>query len=145
DFVDGWRADLARLEWARHDVFDAPDEPILGQADVLARGETGIADLQVQLVAAHRLVDMTHAGEPVWRAPAPARAPHEPPREPRRRVVWREGVAVSHRRVDEVEREALAAAARGLPFGALCERLVGPDAAARLLLRWIRDQLLVAL
>jgi hypothetical protein len=144
DFLGpGWHADLARLEWARHDVFDAVDEVILDEAALHARGADGIAELTVRLVAAHRLVDVEHAIEPAWRALADGARPD--PVEPGARtlLVWREGVTVVHRRVDRDERDALAAAATGLPFGALCERLAEPRRAAELLLQWTRDQLLV--
>jgi len=152
ELLEGWRADLARLEWARHDVFDAVDEATLDEAAVRARGPEGIAELPVRLVAAHRRVAVAFAVEPVWRALADDGAPDGAEPGPRTLLVWREGVTVYHRRVDAVEDDAPAAAAAGLAFGALCERLaetLGAEAAPRrageLLRRWLHDQLLAAL
>jgi putative DNA-binding protein len=147
---DGWLADLARLEWGRYDVFDAVDEPILDEATARARGPEGIAELQVRLVRAHAVIEVEHAIEPAWRALMDGAPAGVPERSPRSLLVWREGSTVYHRAVDAVERAALGAAAAGLSFGALCERLADllppAEAAQRtgaLLLRWLRDQLLV--
>jgi hypothetical protein len=139
DFLDGWLADLARLEWARHDVFDAVDETILDEAAVRARGADGVAALPVKLVAAHRLVEVAYAVETSWRDGSP------PSPGARTLLVWREGVSVVHRPVEASEHAALAAAAAGVSFGALCELVSDPRRAAELLLRWLRDALLVAL
>src|SRR5262249_29167428 len=93
DFLDGWLADLARLEGARDDVFDAIDEPVRDEAAVRARGADRIGELPVQLVAAHRLVDVSHAVETTWRDGAP------PTPGARTLLVWREGASVGHRPV----------------------------------------------
>jgi len=140
----GWAADLARLEWARHDVFDDVDEPVLDVAAARALGPLG---LEVRLVRAHRLVGTRHAIAPAWRDLADGREPGVPPVEPSQILVWREGVSVFHRRVESPEAEALAAAAAGLPFAALCETLADGSGqlAASLLGRWLSDRLLAAL
>src|SRR5262249_54052280 len=127
------------------------DEPILDVASVQARGALGIADLPVALVDAHNLVAVDHAVEQSFRALAAGDELGVPAAEPRVLLVWRDGVAVYHRRVDDLEISALALAAGGVPFGVLCESLAetvgvehAPRLAAELLGRWLTDRLLVA-
>jgi hypothetical protein len=143
--------DLAALEWARHDVFDAVDEPLLEAARLRELGPETIAALPIRTIAALRLVDVTHGVDATWRELAADRDPGEPVSDAGTLVVWREDVRVFHRRVDAVERDALRAAERAIPFAQLCETLaalVGEEAAPRtageLLLRWVGDQMLVA-
>ena len=145
----GWLSDLARLEWARHDVFDAADEPILDLASVQALGEAGLAELQLRLVAAQRRLRVAHAVVPAWRALADGADAGAPTRAPGTVLVWRYGVSVFHRALGDEEAYALSLAAGGLRFGALCETLDptgdadAPLLAAELLLRWLTDGLLV--
>jgi hypothetical protein len=140
----GWAADLARLEWARHDVFDAADQPLLDVAAVQARGPAGVAALPLRLIAAHRRVAVAHAAEVGWRALQRGEDPGVPPPAPRVLLVWREGVQVFHRAVDALEARVLAGAAAGTTFAALCEEVSEPEQAAQLLARWLGDGLLVA-
>lgn len=125
--------ELARLDAARLDVFDAPDEQTLTPADLAAVAPAALPDLPLLLVKAHRLL------------------------RPRRRgggaatvLVWRQGVAPLHRALDPVEAAALERLAGGASLGALCEHLcraLGEDqagpAALRLLAQWTSDELLV--
>jgi hypothetical protein len=144
-------ADLAALEWARYDVFDAADEPLLELAPIQALGPEAIAQLPVRLIAASRLVPVAHAAEAAWRALNAGEAPDAPAPDPGTLLVWREDISVFHRRVNSVERAALEAATHGLPFASLCETLAGlvgddpaPRLAGELLLRWVGDRMLVA-
>jgi len=67
DYLAGWQAELAALEWARHDVFDAVDEDVLTMEAVAALGPQGVAALPLRLIAAHRRVPVTHNVETVWK------------------------------------------------------------------------------
>lgn len=143
----GWLSDLARLEWARHDVFDETDERVLDLAAVQARGEEGLAELPLRLIQAHRRLRVAHAVAPAWRALADGAAADTAPRASGTLLVWRSGVSVYHRPLGGEEAYALALVDAGVDFGTLCETLVGDDApqrAAELLLRWLTDGLLVA-
>ncbi len=143
----GWLSDLARLEWARHDVFDESDEAILDLEAVQALGPDGIAELELRLVRAHRRLRVAHEVVAAWRALADGAEVGGAPRAPGTLLVWRAGAAVYHRALGAEEAYALALAAHGVTFGVLCETLDGDDApvrAAELLLRWLTDGLLVA-
>ncbi len=142
----GGECDLAALEWARHDVWDAVDEELLDMPAVAALGPEGIGDLELRLVAAHRVVAVGHAVEPVWRGQAERAEVSKG-----MLLVWREDVSVYHRRVGEEEAGALGmAAVAGMSFGDLCERLASgrraeeaAQVAAGMLGRWVTDRLLV--
>ncbi|HKQ97788.1 MAG TPA: DNA-binding domain-containing protein [Candidatus Polarisedimenticolia bacterium] len=61
-------ADLARLEWARADIFDAADAPVLTRADLAKLPPDDAGDLRVALVPAYRLLRLGHDAVSVWRA-----------------------------------------------------------------------------
>ncbi len=135
-----WMCDLARLEWARADVFDVRDQAIVTVAELQALDPTEFAALAVELVDAHRVVEAVTAVDKVWRG-------GEPGPGPRTMLVWRQGVEVFHRPLEPLEARVLPAGR--LPFAALCERIaeeVGDEGAAqaafRLLARWAQDELL---
>ena len=72
-------------------------------------------------------------------------------RAPTRLRIWREGLAVFHRRLDDVELTAIRAVARGEGFADVCAaaaRIVGEEAAApavlRVLRRWVGDGMIIA-
>lgn len=117
-------ADLARLEWARADIFDARDESALGLESIRAWPQDHFAELPITLIAAHRLLRLDRGTAEVWRRVGDDRAAaEEQRREPGSEsvLVWREGVSVFHRTVDEAERESLALAAAGTSLGRICE------------------------
>jgi hypothetical protein len=132
-------ADLARLEWARVEVFDAPDRPPLSLDDLRSVPAAGWAELRFALVPAVRLLAVDWPVHRVWAGEAEpgALAPGGVALR-----VWREGFLVYQAAMDPPEAEALGRLAAGEPFGACCEGLDDPEAAARLLLRWLGDGLL---
>jgi hypothetical protein len=129
-----WLADLARLEWARLDVFDAPDASPLTLDEL--RGvpaEEWPALRFVPVPALARLVAAWPVHE-LWSDPS---EPVAPARTALR--VWRDGFLVYQAPIDAVEEAALGHLLAGDPFGALCETVGDPADAASLLLRWIAD------
>jgi hypothetical protein len=145
-----WLHELAALEWARHDIYDAADQPALDPQALAEYGPETIADLRLRLIDAHRQLAVEHAVERVWRAAKADEEHEEPAREPRTLLVWRDGVTVFHRRAQPgVEEEALRWAVSGLTFAELCERLIAvvgeddaPPQAGALVGRWVADRLL---
>ena len=144
--------DLAELERARLDAFDAADAPVLGR-EALARVEPERwAELRLRFAPSLRLLRLAWPVDRLWAAsergePAPEIAPAE-----RALCVWRRDERVLHRSADAVEAVCLAAALAGEPFGALCERIAGPhgeDAApalaAGLLAGWLDGGLVTAI
>jgi hypothetical protein len=146
-FLDGhagaprWAADLARLEWARADVFDAADAAPLTRDDVFAAAD--LAGLPLRLVPASRVVVLGWDVDRLWSDVAERGAGAEPVPGPRTVLVWRRGVRAIHRTLDEDEAAAMSALTGGAPFAAICERLAdhagsaAAERAAELLVRWV--------
>ena len=150
-----WLADLARLEWARNDVFDAPDQGALTLDALRGLSPDEFATLSLTLVEAHRLVAAVHTAAAVWDAAEagesfePTRGGEDPGGE--MLVVWRQEGAVYHRVLSEDEAATLELTASGTTFGFVCEllasRLPVEQATTRAfawLSTWIADGLLAA-
>jgi hypothetical protein len=145
-----WAADLAALEWAMSEAFDAANAPG-AQAEPLARlAPQEWGSLQLALRPDVRLLQLAWPVHTLCvaernRRPHPAIAP-----EATALCIWRREERVFHRTLDPLEAEALGAIAGGSPFGALCEQLAeqlgdaeAPARAAGWLARWIGDGLLL--
>jgi hypothetical protein len=145
-------ADLARLEWARVEVFDAADAEPLRLADLQSVPPADWPALRFQPIPACRVVECAWPVHEIWAAAGAGTA--EPVRAaPAATVVrvWREEWSVSHAAMGEREARAFRLLQQGAPFAALCAALgddLDPEAAARemagLLLRWIEDGVLAA-
>lgn len=145
-------ADIAAFEWARGEAFDAPDAPVL---TVKGLAEIPRADwpfLRLRLHPTLRRLSLR------WNAPALCKAladdapVPQPEQSPAEWLVWRHGLEVYWRSLDETEPRALDAAARGARFAGICESLLDvldaddvPVRAASLLKRWASDGLLAAI
>ena len=110
---------LAELEWARADIFDAPDETPLDLAEAQALMARRGASAPLGLIRAHRLLSLPVAVATLWDAPEGGSA--LPALLPEHLVVWRQEMSVYHRVVGAGELRALHAAARISSLGALCE------------------------
>jgi hypothetical protein len=150
-----YAVDLARLEQAIGEAFEAPDAPILAREDLAALAPERWSSLRFETAPSLRLLACrwpvqrvrerfdAEGGEGGWEE-APALAA-----EPTWLRVFRRDERVLHRAISELEFEALGRARAGAPFGALCERLASavgdteaaPRAAA-FLASWVSDGLL---
>jgi hypothetical protein len=127
--LDGWMAELARLEWARVEAFDGPDPDPLTLDDLRALPPDAFATLPLTWVPGTSLLRCQFSVDEEDRT-----------REaPRTIAVWRQGVTVYHRALDPDEELAPT-------FGLVCERLAAAgdaEAAATrafaLLGRWVAD------
>jgi putative DNA-binding protein len=130
-------ADLARLEWARGDAFDAPDVEPLGLDDLRAVSPEDWGGLRFALVPAATVLVADWPVHEIWEAGEGAVLA-------RRTAVrvWRKGFAVYHAAMDGPEETALRHVRAGEPFATICEVLETPDEAAGLLLRWVEDGLI---
>jgi hypothetical protein len=149
-------ASLASLEWARADLYDLADEPVLTLDAARAFPAERFGELPLTLIAAHRFVEVDRATEALWDALAPdaaalpgASSPSSAAGLDATLLVWRQGIAVYHRAVDSEERAALALVAAGSRFGTICDLLSAAPGdetvAARAfawLSSWIADGLL---
>jgi len=150
-------ADLARLEWARLDVFDAADAAPLERGELLERASARPESERFALIPAARLLRLDAAAPVLWKRQRDASDPQPPeavPGTPGGAVgvlVWRRDLAVFHRCLADDEERCLAQLARGASLAALGEALcalhseeeAGPRLAA-LLERFAADGLLVS-
>jgi hypothetical protein len=139
-----WVPDLARLEWARREVFVAPDATALGLDVLRALAPEAWPSTRFRVVPA--LIQVV-AGWPVqraWEAGADASPPELPPERTAIRV-WRRGHFVYHASMDAREEAALARLVAGEPFASVCEAFADLPAekaaseAASLLVTWVED------
>ena len=120
-------ADLAELEWARNEVFFAPDSGAVG-AEALA--EAG-ALARLTLAPSLQVVATEHDAAEPWKR-IDAGEPVDPAvRMPSSLAVWRRGFDVFHCALSVEEASALQAAREGGTLEAICGYFAeGPDPAA---------------
>lgn len=139
-------ADLARMDWALRDAFDAADAQAL-QRESLAR--LPAHEWPAMRFAAHpsvRLVPLQWSVEAAWRALRDAPEGEEPAlAEPQALrhdlLVWRQGLETRWRSLSDHEAPLLRAALDGEPFAMLCERAPDASVVAGLLGQWISQGL----
>jgi hypothetical protein len=133
--VPGHAADLARLEWARVEAFDAPDATPLRLDDLRT---LPAADWPALRLAAVPSLGVHSFGWPVQHL---LDSPDDDTPDEGRTVVrtWRHGWLVFHASVGTAEEAALALLRDGTSFAAVCELDPDPSAAAALLARWLED------
>lgn len=145
-------AELADWEWKMTLAFDAADAAPLraSELDALTPGRWAEARL-VPHPSVHVLALRTNAPA-AWRALNRDEAPPAFTQgEAQSWLIWRRGLDTYFRSIDAIEAGALSFIASGQSFGALCEMLAqdGNDeaaatGAAKLLRRWLDDELLAA-
>jgi hypothetical protein len=114
-------SDLAELEWARNEVFFAPESPAVG---VEALTRLGV-DAQLRMVPSLRVVVLTHDATALWRRLESGASPDPVARGPATVAVWRRGFDVFHLALPPEEAAALHAALDGLPLRVICESFAG--------------------
>jgi hypothetical protein len=145
-----WAADLAALEWALVDAFDAEDAEVLRHEQLASIPADRWAELRFVLQPAFQMLDLVWPVQGLrgrWdREEACDASGIEPRRE--RVAVWRSEERVCHRALDPLEAAALAVVRGGGSFGSLCCALsaevgesAAPERAAGLLARWLADGL----
>jgi hypothetical protein len=137
--VPGFLADLARLEWARIEVFGAPDGLPLSLGELRAVPVDAWPALRFSLVPAARLLELAWPVHELW--VDAGRSGTLRPRKVALRV-WRDGFVVYQAPMASAEDRALARLVAGEPFGEVCEAFESPEEAAGQLLRWVADGLL---
>jgi hypothetical protein len=142
--VPAWFGDLARLERARVDVFDAADAATLTRSDLERLAPADAPSLRLQLVPARAIVLIRFSVDELWAAIEDERALPTPVPVVRTVLTWRRDLLVVHRTLDDDEAALVARLAAGTNFADLCEELAilsGEDAAGpragALLLRWV--------
>jgi len=141
--------DLASLEWARIDAFDAPSAPPLRRDELIALEPRAWSRLRLRSAPCVRLIETPFNVSALWSAVERGSAPPEPSLGPERLVIWRRGFHVYHRRVSESEAAALDRLRTGVQFPTLCEcfadaRVSEHDCAVRafsVLEQWLADEI----
>jgi hypothetical protein len=149
DDLPPFAADLARLEWARLDVFDAPDAAVLTLADLRCVVPEEWAGLRLRAVPASTVLTLAWPVHTIWAAENAASGVWEPAATTLR--VWRDEFHVYQSSMDSAEAAAFAALRAGGTFGDVCAAIGSAVPAERaaehagaLLLRWIDDRVLAA-
>lgn len=152
-------ADLARLEWARVDVFDDKDAEPLDRETFLSASALDPEEFSLRLIPAARVLSLDERALALWRDPPEGedvsttqsvKSPDPAPGTKCCVLVWRKGFSVLHRLGEEDEESCLGElAGGGITLPALAERLLKPDAGAErtserfaaLLELWLNDEL----
>jgi len=145
--------DLARLEWTRLEVFDAPDAESLRVDHLQNIVPDEWPDLRFQVIPAFQVFQSNWPVQEIWATAEEETPNRECLRQEKTTLrVWRQDFAVYHTRIDAIEQVALDHIFAGEPFAAVCAALESllPAAEAAstvgsLLLRWIEDGLLARL
>jgi len=128
-------SDLAALEKALNDAFDAPEAPVIEIADLAGFAPEAWNDLVFDVHPSAFRLDCSTNASAIWRA---LKGDETPPdavalEEPCRLLIWRHDVTPKFRELGQEEAMMWAEAASGVPFGVLCSMLAtydDPDGAA---------------
>lgn len=147
-------AEMATLEWALGEAFDAPDVTPIGPDSIAAVPHAGWPGLTFILHPSLRRHLFHHAVPELWQQLEREEQPTLPVPAydtPRSFLVWREGLETVYRGVDTDEAWAVDQLDQGTSFGVLCEGLTqfhDPAAAAgraaQLLKQWLSDGLIAS-
>jgi hypothetical protein len=141
--------DLAQLEWAILDAFDAPDAPVLDSSTLAAVPPESWPALRFQLTPSLRLLQLDWPADEIWKQVQREEALAAPARAAVSVRVWRQDLCVYHRRIDPAERVALVALQSAASFAGVCEEItsydVRADRVSALLQTWLDDGLLSGL
>jgi hypothetical protein len=147
-------AEMATLEWALGEAFDAPDLPVIMPDAIAAVPHAGWPGLTFSLHPSLRRHEFKFAVPELWQQLERDEAPDGVVpmyAEPTVFLIWREGLETAYRGVDPDEAWAIEEVGRGLAFGALCDGLTrfhDPAAAAgraaQMLKQWLSDGLVTS-
>ncbi len=148
-----WLGDLARLEWARVDVFDETNAAPLDREALLHGAADSPGAFHLQRIPASRLLQLRGAAITSWKENEVPTEALENSSQLVSALVWRKGFAIYHRSLENDEAECLRALAEDRPtVEGLAELLItrdGDGAAATnvserlaaLLDRWCLDEI----
>jgi hypothetical protein len=144
-------ADLACLEWARIDAFDAPSSTPLRREDLLELVRDGSHELCLRCHPSVQLLETRFRVSALWQALESDQARPDPAPGPELVLVWRRGFRVYHRGVNEQEARAVRRLLEGATFQALCECFGNPASSTEedalrafaALEQWLSDELIV--
>jgi putative DNA-binding protein len=137
-------SELAALENALNDAFDAADAPVLAVADLAGVAPEAWNDLRFVAHPSSRRLDFSTNATAIWLALKNEETPPEAVTrdDPGRVLVWRHDVTPMFRELSTEEAMMWDEAAGGMPFGVLCSMLAtyaDPDSAAARGAGYLRD------
>jgi hypothetical protein len=144
--------EMAALEWAMSEAFDAPDSPGVDLDAMATIPPEAWPEMRLALHASVHRLDLRWNVPAVWKAIKEDQAPEEPSASewPQPWLVWRQDLKIFFRSLSVDEAWAIDAARAYEPFASICEGLVEwIDAqnvalhAAGLLKRWMIDGMIV--
>ena len=142
-------ADLARLERALIEVFQAADAVPLDAEQMRAIPPQQWPSLQLTMHPAHQILALEWNLASILKSVEQGEAPSPPMHVANRMLVWRHRNTVHYRAIDESEHAQLAALSEGITFAGICDVIAdgaeGDPAVAinRRLERWLSDGLLL--
>jgi hypothetical protein len=145
-------SDVATLEWARLEVFDAADAEPLRIEHVQTIAPDAWPTLKLQIIPAFQIVQSAWPVHDIWKI-AEESTPNPKDIVPTETIVrvWRREFMVYHTKMDSVEQTALASIIAGEPFASVCAALEtqmseeeAASAIGSLVLRWIEDGILAS-
>lgn len=147
--LPAWLPELAALERARIEVFDAADARVLTREDLAALAPEAWIDFPIAWVPASAIVRTAWAVDDVWTAIEDDRPFGAPPNAARTMLVWRRASTVFHRTL-EPDEAAVAVLVRGCTFADLCAAIATmeptspAERAVALLVRWLEAEALAS-
>jgi hypothetical protein len=138
-------ADLAAVEWARADLFQMENAPVLSREELAAVPPERWGDLFLRFAPAVSILALDWDLAALWDALEHGEGAAGALRAGQQLLVWRPGFAVEHAAVPTDEAGAIRAVLQGRTFGDICEDIAGASgdvgaAAARaseLLVGWL--------
>jgi hypothetical protein len=127
--------DLARLEWARAEAFEAEDVPLAAIDWLGGISVRELPGLKLAFAPAVRLLRLDHDAAALWSAIEDGAVPLPPRCAEVSVAVWRREFEVYHALLDADEARAVERVMMGYPLGAVCEPFAGREDAADAALR----------
>lgn len=149
-----WLGEMAALEWAMSEAFDAADDRAVNPDDLATVPPQAWPDMRLTLHASVHRLDLRWNVAAIWNAIKQERAPEKPRGEewPRSWLVWRQDLRIFFRSLSVDEAWAIDAVRAHESFASVCEGLCewidAPNVAAHaagLLKQWTIDGMIVNL
>jgi hypothetical protein len=147
-------SEMAAFEWAKGILSDAADDPALGVGDIASVAAQEWPSIRPRPVRASRRLDLHWNVPSLWWALERGEPVPRPERNPRPRawLLWRKGLGIHWRSLEDEEAWAIDACRDGASFGEVCAGLAerlgegrAPMRAASLLKQWVTDGVIASI
>ncbi|MEY2838136.1 MAG: hypothetical protein RJB60_435 [Pseudomonadota bacterium] len=131
-------ADLARLEWALRQAFDAANRPTMGLAELGTIPAEAWATLGFELAPGTTVLRLSHAVAPLWQSLSREEAPEPVRNEATCLLVWRQGWQPHFRSLQADEAQAVEALLAGHSFSEACAHLAASNNGEARVSQWLQ-------